>query len=108
MMNSGNMRIVAKKFCLLAHLGGAPDGPHQRAPLANDRFEWFFTVHCPIHAHGDRRARRAGGERLTARSTSGTAWWMEEYGFGPHFLYGEHGGDEVVIVYKVYLRMAHR
>ncbi|KAK3142118.1 hypothetical protein QOZ80_4BG0342470 [Eleusine coracana subsp. coracana] len=81
-------------------------GAGEYVPAGNDR--------CVIR---DDRGRELGYRRVfryreddeAARSASRTAWWMEEYGFGPRFSYGEHGGDdEVVVVYKVYLRMAHR
>jgi hypothetical protein len=42
------------------------------------------------------------------RRTSRTVWCMEEYGFRRDFPYGEHSGDEELVVYKVYLRMARR
>ncbi|CAN6268485.1 unnamed protein product [Urochloa humidicola] len=42
------------------------------------------------------------------RRTSRTVWFMEEYGFGPDFPYGKHHGDEELLVYKVYLRVARR
>ncbi|KAG2568742.1 hypothetical protein PVAP13_7NG346400 [Panicum virgatum] len=42
------------------------------------------------------------------RRTSRTVWSMEEYGFGPDFPYGEHGGDKELVVYKVHQRMARQ
>ncbi|KAF0892986.1 hypothetical protein E2562_021288 [Oryza meyeriana var. granulata] len=45
------------------------------------------------------------------RRASRTEWWMEEYGFGPDFPYGElpaarvRGEDEVLVVYKVYPKL---
>uniref|UniRef100_A0A0D9W6Y8 NAC domain-containing protein n=1 Tax=Leersia perrieri TaxID=77586 RepID=A0A0D9W6Y8_9ORYZ len=48
-----------------------------------------------------------------ARRLSPTEWWMEEYGFGPDFPYGElpapvgwaRGEDEELVVYKVYAKL---
>ncbi|KAL6903533.1 hypothetical protein ACP4OV_004346 [Aristida adscensionis] len=65
----------------------------------------------------DRKGRELGYRRVfryredddTARRLSPAEWWMEEYGFGPDFPYGEHHEDEELVVYKVYLKMAtHR
>ncbi|KAL6652420.1 hypothetical protein ACP70R_011345 [Stipagrostis hirtigluma subsp. patula] len=64
----------------------------------------------------DRRGKELGYRRVfryredddTVRRVSRTEWWMEEYGFGPDFPYGDHRGDEELVVYKVYLKMAGR
>jgi hypothetical protein len=57
---------------------------------------------------GYRRVFRYREDEGMERHQSRTAWWMEEYGFRPHFPYGEHDKEQELLVYKVYLRMAHR
>ncbi|KAJ1271809.1 hypothetical protein BS78_06G154400 [Paspalum vaginatum] len=57
---------------------------------------------------GYRRVFRYREDDEETLRVSKTEWWMEEYGFGPGFPYGEeHGNDDYeLVVYKVYLRMA--
>ncbi|CAO2042926.1 unnamed protein product [Urochloa humidicola] len=57
---------------------------------------------------GYRRLFRYREDDDEVRRTLRTVWFMEEYGFGPDFPFGEHGGDEELLVYKVYLRVARR
>ncbi|CAL5026539.1 unnamed protein product [Urochloa decumbens] len=54
---------------------------------------------------GYRRVFRYREDDGEVRRASQTVWFMEEYGFGPDFPYGEHGSDEELVVYKVYLRV---
>lgn len=79
-------------------------GPGEYVPVGNDR----CVTDGRGRVMGYRRVFRYREDGEAVRHVSRTAWWMEEYGFGPDFPLGERVGDEVLVVYKVYLRMGHR
>ncbi|KQJ83490.1 uncharacterized protein LOC100837354 [Brachypodium distachyon] len=60
---------------------------------------------------GYRRVFRYRDDDSTLRRVSRTEWWMEEYGFGKDFPYGDLPGvgdeeEEELVVYKLYMKMA--
>ncbi|RLM74301.1 hypothetical protein C2845_PM15G13860 [Panicum miliaceum] len=79
-------------------------GPGQYVPAAR----YWAVTDGEGRELGYRRLFRYREDDEQVRRTSRTVWSMEEYGFGPDFPYGEHGGDEELLVYKVYLRMARQ
>ena len=79
-------------------------GPRQYVPAAR----YWGVTDGEGRELGYRRLFRYREDDEQVWRTSRTVWSMEEYGFGPEFPYGEHGGDQELVVCKVYQRMARQ